>query len=275
MPTALLALSALLLLAPMLLAAESAESTLATSLTPGKTLTWEFPDLPPTLREWTDGTKIIPKATVYLPADYTPDRKFPLALFVGGAMGGAGDNADMAREAFGETGFICVGLPSFKESIDPLKEDNSNYWNRMYIKPSEGPHIWRAYQVMLDKICSEIPNIDRERGVYGGFSNGAHIAAAFLSNPEEAKAFTSYFRFFVLVEGASQLKPAADLTGCHFLLMRGGASERDVLRKAKPELDAAKLPWTEFVMPDVGHEYSPEGKTQTRLWVQSMVSESR
>ena len=72
---------------------------------------------------------------------------------------------------------------------------------------SEGPFIWRSYQVMLEKICSEIPNVERERGVYGGFSNGAHTAAAFLSNAEEAKAFLGYFRRIVLVGGRQPDRP--------------------------------------------------------------------
>ncbi len=236
-------------------------------LAPGKTITWSFPRLPPTLREWVDGTKIIPKASVYLPADYTPRRKFPLAVFVGGAQGSTGEDANWAKDVFGDKGFICVGLPTFKESIEPLKEDKSNYWNRMMIMTGEGPFIWRSYKVIFEKIYSEIPNIDREQSVYGGFSNGAHTAAVLLSNPEEAKAFLGYFHRFVLVEGGHKLKPAADLTGCRFLLMRGGERKQDLFRNLKPQLDGGGVKWSEFVMPKVGHEYTPEGMAQTRKWV--------
>ena len=59
-----------------------------------------------------------------------------------------------------------------------------------------------------------------------------------------------------------------DLSSCRFLLMRGGQREQDLFRDAKPKLDAAGVTWSEFVMPDVGHEYTPDGKAQTLKWVQ-------
>ena len=75
-------------------------------LAAGETFTWEFPELPPILREWVEGKKYVPKATVYLPTDYTPGRKFPLAVFVGGAGGGLGEDANWAKEVYGDKGFI-------------------------------------------------------------------------------------------------------------------------------------------------------------------------
>jgi hypothetical protein len=238
-------------------------------LAPGQTITWSFPELPPTLRAIVEETKAIPMASVYLPTDYTPEHKFPLALFVGGAQGSPGDNADLSREIVGDSGYICVGLPSFKQSIESLKEDKSNYWMRMMIRADEGPYIWRNYKVMLEKIYREIPNIDREHTVFGGFSNGAHTAGVLLSNPDEARAFLGYFHRFVLVEGGNKLQPAADLSGTRFLLMRGGERVQDLFRDVKPRLDAARVTWSEFVMPKVGHEYSPEGMAETRKWVQA------
>lgn len=258
---------------PTLLAADAPPTpvtpTSRPALAPGQVITWSMPELPPTLYSIVEDKPADPLVTVYLPADYAPDRKFPLAVFVSGAHGSAGDHAGFARSIVGDTGYICVGLPSFKGTIEPLKEDKSNYWSRMFIRPSEGPCIWRSYKLILEKLYREIPNIDREQSVFGGFSNGAHIAAAFLSNPDEAQAFLTYFRRFVLVEGATQLKPATDLTGVRILLMRGGAADKDILRNVKPALDAAGATWTEHVMPNVGHDYPPDAKAETRKWIES------
>jgi hypothetical protein len=44
---------------------------------------------------------------------------------------------------------------------------------------------------------------------------------------------------------------------------------QDMFRDVKPRLDAAGVTWSEFVMPKVGHEYSPEGMAETRKWVQA------
>lgn len=238
-------------------------------LAPGKIVTWSFPELPPTLHSIVMETKAVPMASVYLPTDYTPDRKFPLVVFASGAQGGSGDTVDWTRDLMGTEGYICVALPNFKESIAPLKEDKSNYWNRMMIRNDEGPYIWRSYRVMLARIYAEIPNIDREHAAFSGFSNGAHTAAALLSNPEEAKEFLGYFHRFVLVEGGSRLQPAADLSGTRFMLIRGGERPQDLFRQTKPRLDAAGVPWSEFVMPKVEHEFSPEGMAEARKWIQA------
>jgi hypothetical protein len=242
-------------------------TTTKPALVPGTEISWHFPGLPPTLHSMVEGVAGESMATIYLPTDYTPNRKFPLAVFIGGAQGIPGHSAYFGREVLGDKGYICVGLPSYKQTIEPLKADNENYWNRMAIKPDDGPLIWRSYSVMLDKVFAEIPNIDREHAVFGGFSNGAHTATAILSSPDEAGAFLNRFRRYVLVEGGHRMNPAAPLTGTRFLLMRGGQNEKDIFAKLKPQLDEAGAKWDEFVMPGVGHEFSPQGIAEARKWV--------
>jgi hypothetical protein len=237
------------------------------ALVAGTEITWHFPGLPPTLHAMVEGSAGESMATVYLPSDYTPDRTFPLAVFVGGAQGIPGHSAYFAREVLGDKGYICVGLPSYKQAIEPLQSDNSNYWNRMAIKLDDGPLIWRNYSMMLDKVFAEIPNIDRKHTVFGGFSNGAHTATAILSSPADAEGFLGRFHRFVLVEGGHRMNPAASLAGTRFLLMRGGEGKRDIFEQTRARLDQAGGKWDEFIMPGVGHEFSPQGMAEARKWV--------
>jgi hypothetical protein len=244
-------------------------------LAPGRETTWEFPDLPPTLRVLSLGRPEIPRVTVYLPEDYTPDRTFPLVVMIGGGDGGMGDTASFPRSIVGDRGHVCVSMPSYKTALAPMAPDETNRWTRIIIRPDDGPIIWRNYRVMLDQVRAAVPNLDPARSVFGGFSNGAHSAAAVLSHPQEAAEFLARFRYFVFVEGGHRIRPAADLTGAKFLLLRGGKRPEDIfLEQTKPRLKSATATWEEFVMPGVEHEFSHEGQAEVRRWIARQITPS-
>jgi len=238
----------------------------------GQSTTWSFPELAPTLRTLVNGSAEVPKLTVYLPVDYVPSRKYPLVVLIPGAEGGAGDNADFARQTMGNEGFICVGVPSFKKSIAPMEPDEKNKWSRMYIGPEDGPTAWSRYRVMFDRLFAEIPNIDAKKTFIGGFSNGANTVAAILSAGEEAKPFLARFQNFVIVEGGRTIPPFPALRGHRFYLVRGSENKSDYHAGLKAALRMAKATYDEYIMPGVGHDYPPTAQAEVRNWIRWEVA---
>ena len=232
-----------------------------------KEITWSFKGLPASMHMKFTGQSEPAKATVYLPPGYTLDKKYPLVVLIGGSEGGQGRDTGFARSVVGDQDFICLAVPTYKETVEPLKDDDSNHWTRMSLE-NDGPYAWKSYRVMLEKLFAEVPNIDRDRTFFGGFSNGANITAALLSAPESAPEFLKYFRHFVFVEGGGELEPAAPLDGDHFLVLRGSRSENP-LTQLKPKLEAAKAKWEEYVMEGAGHEFSAAGKERVKQWIQA------
>ena len=232
-----------------------------------KEITWSFKRLPATMNMKITNKQEVSKATAYFPPGYTLDKKWPLVVLINGSEGGAGKDTSFARSVVGDQDFICVDMPSYKEHVEPLKDDDSNRWMpRQYIAPTEGAYIWKSYRVMLEKIFSEIPNIDRNKTFFGGFSNGANTTAALLSCPESASEFLTYFRHLILVEGADELRPAVPLTGVPFLVLRGSDSG-NLLQEPKNTLASAHADWEEFVMQGVAHEFNNSGKTKVKEWI--------
>lgn len=241
------------------------------TLTADKENTWTFPDLPVTLNTMVTGKAMAAKMTVYLPKDYSPSKKFPLVVLITGAEGQTGETASFAREVVGDEGYICVGLPSFKEKIEPLDADNKNYWNRMFIRPSDGPTIWKAYKTMFAKLFAEVPNIDRDRTVIGGFSNGAHTPSAILSNQEESKEFLVMFHRFIFIEGGMGVIEQPELKGTQFFLLRGSKNEHDFHARLKEKLTKSEAVFSEYIMDGVGHDFSPAGKVEVKKWIETQL----
>ncbi len=96
-------------------------------------LTLEFPQLPPTMYSMVLENYAVPRASVFLPADYSIDKKFPVLLWIVGGMGSTGNGARALAETYGNTGFIFINLPQFKNHLEPLLPDSSNYWHRLML----------------------------------------------------------------------------------------------------------------------------------------------
>ena len=229
-------------------------------------ITWSFKSLPASLHMKITGQSDPARATVYLPPGYTLEKKYPLVVLIGGSEGGQGRDTGFARSVVGDQDFICLAVPTYKETVEPLKDDDSNHWIRMELK-NEGQYAWKCYRVMLKKLFAEVPNIDLDRTFFGGFSNGANITAALLSSPESSPEFLKYFHHFVLVEGGEEMEPSAQMNADQFLVLRGGKSG-NLLKQPKGKLDSAGAKWEEYVMEGAGHEFSAAGKERVKQWIQ-------
>ncbi|MBD3293727.1 MAG: hypothetical protein GF393_12445 [Armatimonadia bacterium] len=240
------------------------------ALQPGATLSLELPELPPTLWSMHTEKEDTPRVTVQLPENYSPDREFPLFVWLNGGAGGNGRSAGRGPAIMETRDFIFVGMPLFQESLD-----RSTPANGLFITPDEDAEtICSAYCAMLTKVYSAVPNIDTANNVLAGFSNGGHSIAAIVERREQwlLQRFAHYF----IVEGGLLLERPEPLANRNVLFMYGGKEgrneelvkafeavyERLVESGAKAEL---------FVMPETGHKFPAEFYPQVRDWVGSVT----
>jgi hypothetical protein len=225
----------------------------------------QFPKLPPTMYNMVFGKSPVPMATVYLPADYSIDRKFPVLLWIDGGMGSDGNGARALSETFGNKGFILINLPQFMKKLEPLLPDSSNYWQRLmlYYKP-DNEIIWNSYKTMLDSIWSLVPNIDEANSFIGGFSNGGHTTAILLNRPNAE--ITRYFNKFIFIEGGVGLENYTVLKGKSVIFMQGGKSPdwvRPMYQNAKDEGALANF----VLMEGYGHEFPKSYQEVLKKWL--------
>lgn len=231
---------------------------------PDTTLVFSFSQLPQSL--YFKATGQFPKtlASVYLPKDYTSEKKFPFILWIDGGMGGAGDLASQAKEKFGDTGFIIANVPLFIDSLEALKPDSSNFWNRLNIAPHDAAISWNAYQVMLDQMIRLIPNIDLKNSFMGGFSNGGHVTALIL-NQSSASSLSKYFNKFYFIEGGRGLENFDVLKGKPVMYMQGG-NRRDWIRPIYQNALNHGANATFMIMEGAGHEFPAKYQNELRKW---------
>ena len=165
----------------------------APKLSPGSTFTIAFPEMPPTLADLLDRNGVKPMMTVFLPGNYSPSRKHPLLIFLGGGNGGSGGNPGVARSLCEGKDFVCVGLPLFKEKVAAPAPGNG--LERILLRSPDCKFAWPLYRKMLAKLEEMVPNIDPSRRILGGFSNGAHATAGLIdeSDGEIARRFSAFF----------------------------------------------------------------------------------
>lgn len=237
-------------------------------LKPDAVLRWDFHDLPETLASMLTGEKKAARLTAQLPANYTPEGRFPLFVFLHGGHGGHGEPHPVTREIIGPRDFICVTLPLFKRVYDE-KEG-------ALVAMDDFDTVRRAYRVMLQKLLDEVPNITTARSALGGFSNGGHTVAVLLAGMDE---FTlDHFRSFFFVEGASPL--AANvlqklvMKRNRFLVLYGdqlqGVATHEALvlvcRSLAFAAQERQLDFTSIVMRGGGHEMPPRYAAMIGQW---------
>jgi hypothetical protein len=243
-----------------------ANSLIANNFTKQDTvLTLEFPQLPPTMYSMVLENNAVPRASVFLPADYSIDKKFPVLLWIVGGMGSTGDGARALAETYGNTGLIFINLPQFKNHLEPLLPDSSNYWRRLmlYYEP-DNEIIWSSYKTMLDSIWSIVPNIDTANCFMGGFSNGAHTIAILLNRPNAE--ITCYFNKFIFIEGGMGLSNYKVLKGKPAVFMQGGKGPdwiRTIYESAKDEGALASF----VLMEGYGHEFPEQYQEILKKWL--------
>ena len=241
------------------------------SLQHGQEIEMPFADagLQPTLYSMMSGTAATPCVTVRLPDDYNPTNTYPLLVYVPGNDGGPKGNIYNAETIAGPRGWIAATLPLFKKSIDRSEPSGG-----VIISFEDYPVLSKAYRAMLGRLFERVPNIDREKSVMAGFSNGSIAIAVLVANHDEF--ILSNFRSFCLVDqgmfhlGDLHKSRARD---CRFLILVGDQEDmgRDVkIRQAQLQQDAWKLLGVNVtcqIMKDTGHEFNQPQMELVREWL--------
>jgi hypothetical protein len=234
----------------------------APDLKPGMRMILKFPDLPQTLYAMQSGQEALTQAYLALPDNYSPERKFPLFVFLYGGHGGPGAGPGRGHQIMENKDCIFVNLPLFKKKIDP----SGPFKGLLITTEQDGETICRAYTAMLKKVYATIPNIDSAHSIIGGMSNGAHSIVAMF---EQGDAYLmSSFQNLVLIEGGwYSIKTFDRYKGKGILYLHGdyvgqndwlGKKMREDLPKAVKKLEDAivahQLNATGLIMKDTGHD---------------------
>lgn len=222
-------------------------------------LTFTFPELPNTLAGMVTGKTKTAELSVILPSNYTREGKHPLFVYLKGGSGGPEDGGAMAREIVGAENFIAVQMPLFKK--------NQPKGQTLPVTLEDMPIVSAAYRAMLEKLAATVPNIDWERSVIGGHSNGAHTLGVLLAGNDEF--ITQYFRAFWFHEGGFTLLPAflRDKDRRFLVLMADdgmtGTSEfrqlmLDQMALNERQAKLMKADFTAVTMRGYGHDVPPE-----------------
>ena len=118
---------------------------------------------------------------VHLPANYSTRGRFPVFLYLAGGTGGAGSEIDVPRSVIGDDDYIVVNFPLFRKP----GYDQSSCLDGIIVGADDYPAISAAYKTMLGKLNEMVPNIDSNRSIIGGHSNGAKTVAVLLSALDE------------------------------------------------------------------------------------------
>ena len=251
-------------------------------LKPGTTFRLSFPELPISLFANQTNPKIKTGVSVQLPKNYSRKKKFPLCVYLDGGLGGNGENTALPREFMGKTDYIVASFPLFRKN----GYDRESYLNGMIIGFDDYPTISKAYEVILKKLNKTIPNIDPDRSIIGGHSNGAKTVAVVLSAMDET-ALNSFKGFF-LVDGGftwSSYCRTRELKDHHILfLVGGGRGEKSTGRESvvarmeglREFAKARKMPnWKFQVVPNHEHEFAEEYHTIIREWARAIKPPKR
>ena len=272
---------AALLLAPLAALRAADDTTTAPDLKPGTRMILKFPELPQTLYAMLSGQEAVTQAYLALPENYSPERKFPLFVFLYGGHGGPGAGPGRGHQIMENKDCIFVNLPLFKKKIDP----SGPFKGLLITTEQDGETICRAYTAMLKKVYATIPNIDSAHNIIGGMSNGAHSIVAMF---EQGDAYLmSSFQNLVLIEGGwYSIKTFDRYKGKGILYLRGdyvgqndwlGKKMREDLPKAVKKLEDAiaahQLNATGLVMKNTGHDMPVKFNADVKAWVLKQLTQ--
>ncbi len=263
----ILALGCLLLVFSSQLVAEETPPPSPVKLEPGAVIELVFPDLPETLASMSSDSKEPARLTAILPEDYTPEKKFPLFIYLLGGGGGRGNQGDlgMGRGVIGNKGYICAVMPLFKKKLDITEPARG-----LMVSMDDFEVISKSYRTMLTKLDEVVPNITSKGSVLGGHSNGAHTTGVLIAGQDDF--IFERFDSFYLHEGGLTLLFAnvlqkQSMKKPRFLVMIGGKGpflpfgallERMVARGG--------FQFTFVAMEGYGHEQPPEYLAQIGQW---------
>ncbi|MGE5294536.1 MAG: hypothetical protein ACM3VT_06890 [Solirubrobacterales bacterium] len=252
------------LLVPVVAAGSALRAEPATQLAPGRTVTIQFPEMPPTFYTVQQKKDIKAQMTIFLPTNYDPAKKFPLLIFLNGGDGGDGRDLGVARSLSEDKDFVCVSMPLFKQG-DPNAPGN------YVMNAKDGRYMWPFFKTMLAKLDEVVPNIDPAHRILGGFSNGAHATAALLD--ASGGEVSRHFCAFLCVEGAGRLQHYDLLEGKPFLMVSSNAKSQP---RAQQICDAAKAAGAKatLIVEDVGkHDFPFRAYPAVRQWLRGQTPE--
>lgn len=240
----------------------------AEELKPGAMLRFEFPELPETLASVDSGKKQPAILSARLPDNYSPEGKFPIFIYLPGGPGGRGDIPDLnpGLIVIGKSDYVCVVMPLFKSRVDPAEPARG-----LMVSMDDFAVIASSYRVMLEKLLSAVPNIDTERSVLGGFSNGAHTTGVLLAGQDDFTLKT--FRHFYLHEGGigplfANVLQKQSMKAPRFLIMMGGKGPFIKLTNTLQEMTSnGGRDFTYVTMEGYGHEQPPGYLKVIGQWV--------
>jgi predicted peptidase len=221
------------------------------------------------------GEEAVTQAYLALPENYSPERKFPLFVFLYGGHGGPGAGPGRGQQIMENKDCIFVNLPLFKTKFDPT----GTFKGLLITTEQDGETICRAYTAVLKKVYATIPNIDTAHNIIGGMSNGGHSIVAIF---EKGDAYLmSTFQNLVLIEGGwYSIKTFDRYKGKGILYLHGdyagqddwlGKKMREDLPKAVKKLEDAvaahRLNATGLVMKDAGHDMPTKFNADVKAWV--------
>lgn len=273
------------------------------NLVPNADVDLQFPQLPDTFYTMKTGKKVVPQLAARLPSNYSTSGKFPLFVFLAGGDGGdAGKDAPGGpRNTIGATDYIAVNLPLFKKAIDPnakagdvlpadaqaglpapilaqIKAMSASG----FVTQGDYDVISSSYATMLGKLYETIPNIDPDRSILAGFSNGAHTIGVLLAGHDPY--VLGHFHSFCLVEGGMgmALVPQKTLTpelkNHRILIMMGdgagqtgwGSAERpfmtQMMKNFTDQAKAMGIDCSFVTMQNTAHSFSPAYYPVLRQW---------
>jgi predicted peptidase len=247
----------------------------AIKLKPGTRLILKFPELPQTLYAMQAGKEAMTQAYLALPENYSPERKFPLFVFLYGGHGGPGAGPGRGQQIMENKDCIFVNLPLFKRKFEP----DGPFKGLLITTEQDGETICKAYTAMLKKIYATIPNIDTAHNTIGGMSNGANSIVAVFETGDAYLLGT--FRNLVLIEGGwHSIRTFKRYRGKGILYLYGdyagqndwfGKKMREDLPKAvKKFTDTAvanKLNATGLAMKDTGHDMPARFNADVKAWL--------
>jgi predicted esterase len=251
-------------------------------LIPGIPVEFEVPEAPPSMANQLRNQVGEPvRMTIKLPRDYDESRLYPALVFLNGGDGGKGGELNMAEPFLGDAGYVLCNIPIFKQ-VHPTDRDEVK-WS---VTPVDGPYLLPAFRLMLDELRRRVPNIDSDRSVLAGFSNGAAAIAVVLwsGDPDLLARFGAY----VLVEGGFWLGSDYDHeSGQRFRAasFSGLQGKRVAIAYGEQATPADRIPWIraargtsealrragvavyEMPMPGIGHDFPPTEMQRIRKWL--------
>ncbi len=244
---------------------------------PGKVMRINFPDMPKSLLALATGNDIPTAVLVRLPDNYNSTDSFPLYVFLEGGYGGAGSEIGTPMQVSnGGDGVIVASFPLFKKHYDTTQR-----WP-FAVGFEDFDAVSAAYKTILDRMREIIPNIDPDRSILGGHSNGAKTIATLLSGLDE-NTLASFRGFFFIDDGLewTGINRPNKLGDHHiFFLIGGGGTENDpwwrkhfVNRVAFFQESARELGmknWKFETYDGVGHEFAQQYFAELRAWAKSV-----